>query len=585
MVLLRPSQDGAVGYPSGLCVVCAQLCEDQTESGEAIRCLQACGLTRSIEVFNADFHVPIIFCGTMNCTPRSRPYEILNKGIDPQDHGVPGPPGKPTVQVLAACSVRLRWKPPAHDETRSPRVDRYLVTWVPGGTRFLRGETMELHEADCLVYDTRVDTDQSRVRTVQNPLRTAIITGLSSGLAYEFRVSAGNAMGQGPWSKRSEPTPMPVLGAATPEEKVLLGASSIRLIRARQEAEEQRRAAERLADPRGYQVRKLVKLDGLVDMSTEKLHPFSSVSGGTPRYSNADIHPDLANLRGPRGVWPVHKLDASLARRGVQEPEAGSGGQREQPGHEKLTGEQSRPIAHKPPPHERANKGDPLDLRGPHVLTPEPSKESGSELVRGTRVLRIREQEHMERRTREDGSLGTGAHEGRSTSRQGGRHPSSHGNRLPGPAESKGTITSGQRSPHQTHVLGLQSAYGTYSCGGEPLFTAFPENVPATLDYIFSSSHSLYATSTLSLPQRGELLSHHECPLHLRPSKATRPRPRWEQEPREEGFAGHWSPYLVEKKRQQERCCLPNQIFASDHLMLLAHFSFSESLCSSTWNS
>ena len=131
MALLQPWQDS--NYPTGACVVCTELFNEQGPQGDAVRALQACGLTRTIEAFNSDFHLPILLCGTMNCAPSSGVYEILCRGVEANDPSQPGPPGKPLVEPLSTSTALVRWPVPQEDsESLSPAVDLYRVLWVPG---------------------------------------------------------------------------------------------------------------------------------------------------------------------------------------------------------------------------------------------------------------------------------------------------------------------------------------------------------------------------------------------------------------------------------------------------------------------
>lgn len=299
MALLQPWQDS--NYPTGACVVCTELFHEQGPQGDAVRSLQACGLTRTVEAFNSDFHLPILMCGTMNCAPSSGVYEILCRGVEARDPSQPGPPGKPLVEPLSTSTALVRWPVPQEDsESLSPAVDLYRVLWVPGGSRFLSGESVGVRESDCVMYDV-VEVEGGKFKSEQTPLRYFTVTGLSSGVAYEFRVAAVNCLGQGPWSERSEPVCMPRMAGNDPEGRVLLGAASIKIIRKRELEEIRRRAAEKLAGPRAYELRKLVKVDGMADLASEKLHPFDSVSGMTPRYSDAVLHPYSANVRTDNG--------------------------------------------------------------------------------------------------------------------------------------------------------------------------------------------------------------------------------------------------------------------------------------------
>ncbi|CAM9287626.1 unnamed protein product [Choristocarpus tenellus] len=323
MVLLQPWQDST--HPSGACVACTQLHEEHSSLGDDIRVLQAQGLTRTVEAFNSDFQLPTILCGTMNCLPSSACYAILCQGIRPRDPSVPGHSGKPTVEPLSTSSALVRWSPPEDDsEAPSPLVDRYKVLWVPGGSRFLEGEWASVMEGDCLVYD-RVENENGTVRTVPNPLRSFVVTGLSSGVAYEFQVSAANAIGEGPWGERSEPVRMPLMPGNDPEDRNLLSCASIHLLRQHELSEIMKQVARKNADLRAYNLRKLIKVDGLIDLGIEEKNSFASVSGLTPRFSDGTIHPDIANCRtGTEYILFESQMDEKI-RQEMAVEEEGSG--------------------------------------------------------------------------------------------------------------------------------------------------------------------------------------------------------------------------------------------------------------------
>ena len=310
MLLLQPLQEGAqeCAYPSGACVVCTQLYDEQGPAGDAVRILQTCGLTRSVEAFNSDFHLPVVLCGTMNFVPSSGAYEILCHGVMAIDPAAPGPPGKPFVEPLSTSTARIRWEAPKeNNETLGSPVGicSYKVLWVAGGSRFLSGESVDVPAADCLVYDL-VDG-----RSEQNTLRSYAVAGLSSGVAYEFRIAAVNALGRGAWSERSDPVRMHILAEHPPEDRVLLSPESIKALRQRELEEARRRVEIKRVDPRTYELRKLVEVGGQLDLGVEKSHPFHSVSGSTPRYSDAQIHPDSANVRTDMG-FPITEPPPSL---------------------------------------------------------------------------------------------------------------------------------------------------------------------------------------------------------------------------------------------------------------------------------
>lgn len=555
--------------------MCTQLYDDQTPTGDAVRSLQACGLTRTIEAFNADFQLPIVLCGTMNCVPSSGAYEILCRGVEAQDPARPGPTGKPLVEPLSTSSARVRWTPPQDDfESLSPPIDVYELLWVPGGSRFLSGESMMVREAECVVYDP-VETESGNVRTKQNPLRSCVVTGLSSGVAYEFRVSAVNALGQGPWGERSDPVRMPLMEGNDPEDKVLLSAASIRLLRQRELFEARRRAQERLANPRAYEVRKLVKVDGMADLSTENLHPFNSVSGLTPRYSDAILHPDAANVCTDTGYPVVQSAAAEADATTSVNPTKGR--------------------------RRRRGKGNRVERRDADstydkdVCSVRRPSCDGSTL--GVDDDRTADHSLLGHRTTDSGSTDT--QQARRTvtdsSSVGEEQPTNRARHLMVNDDSNTVHTvssrasrfatlkvTGERSTRQKHALGLRSAYMTHWAGGEPAFTTLSDAMSATVDYIFFSCHSLLPGEVLSLPEMGELVGRDISQTELAPVPGSWRPSEWQENPEEPGFAGIWSPYLKENPRKCKHR-IPNEIFPSDHLMLMANLYYSEQFCPSNW--
>ncbi|CAM9348528.1 unnamed protein product [Ectocarpus sp. 4 AP-2014] len=566
MTLLRPWQDS--DHPSGACIVCTQLSEEEGYIGDAIRGLQARGLTRSVEAFNSDFSLPIVMCGSMNCVPSSGTYEILCRGIEAQDPARPGPPGKPLVEPISTSAARVRWPAPSDDsESLSPAIDTYRLLWVPGGSRFLPGESVDAHEAGCVVYDL-VKTESGRVRSEQNPLRAFVVSGLSSGVAYEFRVSAINSLGQGPWSERSEPVRMPQMAGNDPVDKVLLGAASIKLLRKRELEDARRKAEGRLADPRACELRKLVKVEGLLDLGMEKIHPFGSVSGVTPRYTDAALHPDLANVRTDTG-FPVIK---AIEERRLSSGATSSTTRRRRQRKAKKT---ATTASH----HTRSNDEQVTSSSTKGLLDDDLSTLEDGSVSPTTGGFRSGSGEG-----RSDTS---GADTGESVTRptKSSLPPKAYASskreenillRL----ESLGV--SGARSERQKHALGLRSAYMTHSSGGEPAFTMVSDTMVGTVDYIFFSADCLLPTQVLSIPEIGSLVGRDIQQTELSPAPGLWAPSEWQGECGEEGYMGEWSPYLRENPlRVKHR--IPNELFPSDHLMLMANLVYFEPRCSSTW--
>ncbi|CAM9521357.1 unnamed protein product [Discosporangium mesarthrocarpum] len=586
MILLQPWQDSS--HPSGLCVVCTQLHDDRSSpTSERVRSLQACGLTRTVEAFNSDFQLPIVLCGTMNCLPSSATYQILSRGVDPLDPSVPGPAGKPLVEPLSTSTARVRWAPPEDNpEAMSPPVERYHVSWVPGGSRFLRGERLSVGEGDCLVYDVVSEADSEdgggggvSMRTVQNPLRSAVATGLSSGVAYEFRVSAVNALGEGPQGVRSDPVRMPFMPENDPEGRLLLGAASIRLMREREQREAQEREAERVVDPRAYALRKLVKLDGMDDLlRAEKVNPFASVSGLTPRFSDGSIHPDVANCRTDAGypllpsiLPPSSRVGAGQESHSVGEGkwQGGGGGDCEMDGELAVQGTSHALIKlHPNLERERDNNTSPTSTSPPGVKQRQDGGgDNGSVVIWSSRDPRAAAAAQQQQKTKQHRLGLVGA--------------------------------TGQRSRRQHHALNLRSAYVGLGAGGEPGFTCLSGSVAATLDYIFFSAQSLVPRAVLSLPTVSDLRGNNAHEPYLTPDRAglgRPPPPGWVVRGQEgkkgavKGgggvggeYSGEWMPPLCENPRLVHHL-MPNEIFPSDHLLLMVHLHFASPNCPSTWH-
>ncbi|CAM9367225.1 unnamed protein product [Scytosiphon promiscuus] len=566
MALLQPWESS--DHPSGACIVCTQLHEGKGDDGDAVRSLQARGLTRMAEAFNADFTLPVVLCGTMNCVPSSGTYEILCRGVAAQDPSRPGAPGKPLVEVISTSASRLRWAPSTvGNESLSPSVDTYRLLWVPGGSRFLPGESVDAHEADCVVYDL-VETESGNVRSEQNPLRSFTVTGLSSGVAYEFRVSAINSLGQGPWSERSDPVRMPYIAGNDPEDKVLLGAASIKLLRKRELENTRRRNEERLANPRAYEVQKLIKIDGLVDLDREDLHPFDSVSGLTPRYSDAMLHPDSANVRTDTGFPTLKATGESpllpVTKSGVR-----------------------RQIL-------RKSRGDANNSRACH----------GTRFDGDRHTSNSSEAKHPQDGSSRDRSVETDVHgssDGESCC------ASTNLTVLPadGQAHAAGDVpttsssnssekdrsvllrlealnVSGARSERQKHALGLKSAYMSYTSGGEPAYTTLSDTFTGTVDYIFFSADCLLPLEVLSIPEIGSLQGRDMQQTELVPTPGDLAPSEWRRTCDQDGYMGEWPSYLRENPLRVTRR-IPNELFPSDHLMLMANLVYFEPRCASTW--
>eukprot|EP00953_Heterococcus_sp_UTEX-ZZ885_P040633 20756-Heterococcus_DN1.PRE.4 len=107
--------------PAGLCVVCAQLCENNTAAYPSVdptacdplQLLHAKGLVQAVEAFNADMNLPVVLCGTFNCKPGTTVYEALCRGQREHESSVPtAPPSAPTVTADSSSAAVVRWQLP-----------------------------------------------------------------------------------------------------------------------------------------------------------------------------------------------------------------------------------------------------------------------------------------------------------------------------------------------------------------------------------------------------------------------------------------------------------------------------------------
>ena len=279
MVHLQPWEDSV--YPCSLCVACAQLAGSECAGGEIgglrapapadptrdagatviggggpgddglerVRLLQTRVLARALEVFNADFQLPVVCGVALGDIPGSTPYEALVNGARVLD---PGPPRRPEPPIPSlditdasgsSSTIRVAWTPlqPIIGGL-DPPTDGYWVQWRVGGNSALgwRGDTF-VREVDATRYVTRYLPNGAR-RTIRDPQLHFTCCGLASGFAYEFRLAAVNALGVGPWSEPSKPIALTALG--TDYERQVEAEEEEQTFLRDQEAEELRRRTE-----------------------------------------------------------------------------------------------------------------------------------------------------------------------------------------------------------------------------------------------------------------------------------------------------------------------------------------------------
>ncbi|GMI09753.1 hypothetical protein TrRE_jg12552, partial [Triparma retinervis] len=209
MVCLQPWEK--CDDPTGVCVSCVAM--EEEPNLETVRLLQSTYMAHKIEKFNADFQLPVIMAGTLNCMPGGKVYEVLTTGMTPIDPQAPGVPVGGDVRVgldrfhggkaVSRSSVVLTWNECEDlDNGLSPPVLGYYVTWRIGGNQNLAFKEKRYYpKENCVVARKEGESEED----YDPKLRTCVVTGLSSGVTYEFKVAGFNECGIGDWTKVSEP--------------------------------------------------------------------------------------------------------------------------------------------------------------------------------------------------------------------------------------------------------------------------------------------------------------------------------------------------------------------------------------------
>lgn len=328
---------------------------------------------------------------------------------------------------------------------------------------------------------------------------------------------------------------MHILAGNPPEDRVLLSAASIKVLREREFEQERGKAGEKGSDPRANELRKLVKSDGLLDIEAAFLHPFHSVSGATPRYSDSQIHPDSANVRTDTGfpiVKPAQSADGEIIP---------------SPGDTPRTKKGLRKIM---------SIGDHGLKRGFSVTGDRFNPPTGGGADGGS-----------ETSTNSEGS-----------NEQSQDVPFTRDREV----LQRLVDLNGARNRRQKHALGLRSAYATYSPGGEPSFTTLSDSMCGTVDFIFFSANCLLPVRVLSLPEMSRLKRRDAQHTELAPIPGLWPPSDWQDDSTAEAYTGEWAPYLRERRNKFKQR-IPNEIFPSDHFMLMAELLYSEPRCPSVW--
>ena len=189
---------------SALCVVSAMLSDEEPDIEVDVRFEQARYLAQCIESANRSYHLPVIIGMSMNDTPDSAAYHVLRTGRSQLMPKAPRQVPRPIIEPYSRNSVRILWKPPPMTEA-DPTILEYTVCWRPGGNLSIGYSlTKKAAAGDCIQYESSLGDDGLR-RTVALEYRSMLITNLASETPFEFKVAATNYIGQGDWSRASEP--------------------------------------------------------------------------------------------------------------------------------------------------------------------------------------------------------------------------------------------------------------------------------------------------------------------------------------------------------------------------------------------
>ena len=145
----------------------------------------------------------VILCFDV-CRPTSSAYHILRTGRVPLVQKAPNKCPKPQVAPICRGSVTLTWKPPVISFV-DPPILVYRIAWCPGGSKTLAFLAhMDVQSGDCIQYVDKPD-HKGQMRSVALEELSYVVSGLSSELPYEFRISAVNKVGEGLPSDSSSP--------------------------------------------------------------------------------------------------------------------------------------------------------------------------------------------------------------------------------------------------------------------------------------------------------------------------------------------------------------------------------------------
>ena len=170
---------------------------------DEVRSIQAQYLTERIEKANAEFQLPVLIGICLQDEPSSPAYHLMRTGRVQLRQETPRKPSRPVIKPTCRGSVRCYWLPPFQSIADSG-ISSYRIGWKPGGSDSLGYRSqIEVQAGDAIQYTSKIDENGIR-RTVPADELMTVISGLSSGIPYEFKVVGINDVGEGIWSDASE---------------------------------------------------------------------------------------------------------------------------------------------------------------------------------------------------------------------------------------------------------------------------------------------------------------------------------------------------------------------------------------------
>jgi len=180
IVALQPWEDSS--HPTALCIANVHLCPG-LKSNMSVQRKQILMLVKQLEMFNADFQLPVIICGCFNFLPYTEHYKLFTEGRFQEKPKPPKqPPSRPTAEAISRTQMVVKWTKP--HEGDAPIIGYEIMRRAGGNTVAGFGNPQYFEGGERL---------------------EATVCRLSSAVSYEFVVAAVSAVGRGEFSLPSEP--------------------------------------------------------------------------------------------------------------------------------------------------------------------------------------------------------------------------------------------------------------------------------------------------------------------------------------------------------------------------------------------